>query len=125
MCKTELIEKLICLPSEFEKLGNESICSLIESLGHSDEIEVNEIVLILKKQPHRVDEWINYSVNKRTSTGWYIRSCGENRFEVGCLDGKGTMGVPEYFEDPYLGCAKFIKFELDSLCKCHNEQSKG
>lgn len=68
----------------------------------------------LVAEPELVDDWLAYSENKRTSSGWFIRPTAGG-YEVGCFDGLAAPDVGLRHSDKLDACAKFIKYELEEM----------
>ncbi|HEY8781452.1 MAG TPA: hypothetical protein VIM16_07560 [Mucilaginibacter sp.] len=72
--KTEnIINDIINLPSKFRDLRDISFYSLLKNTGYFelfDQVNENKILDQLIKNPERIQQWLDYSDDKRTSTGY-------------------------------------------------------
>jgi hypothetical protein len=76
MDKSDIAAQIVTLPRRLYRLGNVSIFSLLEATGYfklHDQISESDIRTALLDCPECVQEWMLYSEDKRTSSGWYVR----------------------------------------------------
>ena len=65
-----------------------------------------DLLPLLRMQPQIIDQWLMYSADKRTSSGWYIKESGE----VGQVDNpKSSL----YFASMEIAVAEYVVRELD------------
>ena len=133
MTTDEVVENLIRLPSDFERLGTESAVSLVEKSGFLElpEALVSErLITLLRENPSVVETWLIWSENKRTDEGWVLRE-NEELFEVFHFSAIGASPVPgvpcgwrggtyvvsekQVFNDRFEACAEYIKREIRSI----------
>ncbi|MCB0753139.1 MAG: hypothetical protein KDC52_16830, partial [Ignavibacteriae bacterium] len=91
MNQNEIIRDIIILPCVFNKNQNKSIYYLLEETGYFkvfDRISKENIYNELKKVPEYVNEWLIWSENKRSSSGWYFLVNNNEKYQVGFLQGK-------------------------------------
>jgi hypothetical protein len=113
----DTIKGLIYLPSKFNNAGNISIYDLLKETGYLEKYEkvsVEEIRNGLARCAECVEDWIVYSEDKRSSSGWYFKKKDNKRFVVGCIDLNGNSTHNEY-ENGVDACAIFIKHEIDEI----------
>ena len=114
---TDTVIDLIYLPRKFEDLSDVSIYSLLRDSGYFEthsQIAESTIRQALCAHPETVDEWMRFSEDKRTNSGWYFRpSC--NGYEVGYFSrSQGDIQSAEY-SDRTEACAIFIKNEVEEI----------
>ena len=94
-----------------------SIYEMLKRTGYLERrgsLTVEAIRKALARSPEHLSEWLEYSANKRSRGGWYIR--GENgRFEVGNLDVNARVAERRSYSDLDEACADFIRRELDQI----------
>ncbi len=87
---------LILIPRMFHRLSNISTYDLLNETGHFenyDKVSEDSIHETLKRHPECIDEWILYSEDKRTSTGWHFKQEDENTYIVGHFVGKDGENI--------------------------------
>jgi RimJ/RimL family protein N-acetyltransferase len=115
----ESIKKIILLPLDFNKVGNDqSIYSLLKDAGYFeiyDKVNEENILETLSNHKDWIEYWLAWSENKRGGDGWYLMKKGKNKYVVGRIGFGGEN--EEYFEFDNLlsGCAVFIKKEIESI----------
>lgn len=113
MSTTDTIRALIHLPRKFNDLGDVSVYSLLHHSGYFEnhhEITEDAIHEMLLGQPECIDEWVRFSDDKRSSSGWFLQR-GSKGYQVGYFpDGKAV----DYFDDA-VACAAFIKREIENI----------
>ena len=87
--------------------------SLRDALARADygevrkDLNVQELMDVIARQPHLIDEWNLYSADKRTTGGWYLNA---TRREIGQIEPKGSV---EQFSTPEEAVAEYVLRELD------------
>jgi hypothetical protein len=117
MKKDDVLVTLIHVPRRFNASAM-SIYELVRQTGYfelNDEISEADIRGILARHPECVDEWISYSGDKRTSSGWYIKQEDGTRYKVGYLSPKGGKDIEIRYVDRTDACAAFIKHEIEDI----------
>ena len=110
MSTTALIASVCNLPREFRSVGTKSVITLLRETGYFDrhtEVSLDAIQAHLATQPELIDDWIMYSADKRTSSGWYLIEDGT----VGYYPG----GPESSYEDIVTACAAFIIREVADI----------
>lgn len=118
--KTELMIKKICnLPLDFEKSRNKSIVGLIKESGYleyKDKIVLGAIKAYLSLNRCLVDNWLIYSSDKRTSSGWYF--CADKGvYIVGYYSKFGGNDNIIKYSDSIEACANFIRNEVNDVMR--------
>lgn len=115
----DIATKIALLPREYYALRNVSFDSLIKQSNYSrssPEITEEAIREALADQPDLVDDWLKWSEDKRTSTGWYFTKQTDGAYIVGhILKGKDEPERSRYLHDPIAACACFVKLEVDDV----------
>ena len=111
-----IINAIINIPKKYHELKNISFVSLLRNTGYFelfDEINSNEIKEQLDKHPEWVEQWLNYSDDKRTSSGWYFTKNETGKYIVGFYPSKKfkTLGFADITE----ACSVFIKMEIEGV----------
>jgi len=86
-----------------------SLWSLVRHSGIGERQDLLSAELILEHlrlHANLILDWFQYSEDKRTSHGWYIRQAGEH-YVVGRLDGEELI-----FSDSCRACAEFVVREI-------------
>lgn len=86
MQNEKLIDDIINLPLKYYHVGNVSFYSLLESTGYFeffDQISIDKIFDRLSMNPESGKQWLNWSENKRTSSGWYFTQDDNKKFIIG------------------------------------------
>ena len=76
MKKSDTVGQLVTLPRRFHSLGNVSMFSLLEVTGYfglHEQVSEVDIRAFLVRCPECVQEWFQYSEDKRTSRGGMLR----------------------------------------------------
>jgi hypothetical protein len=111
-----MIENVCRIPVDFRALQTRSVVDLVKDSGYLDDpdsLTVEALSLHLRSNPGLVDAWLMYSQNKRSGSGWYIRTAGDGNYEVGWYpDGERTA-----LTDPALATAEFIVREVGTIGK--------
>lgn len=115
----KIIEKIISLPTKFKERDNEkSIHTLLYETNYFDsneQIDESNIYDVLsKKQDKYIQEWLEWSANKRTDEGWYLLA-KRNKYVVG-YSGMNTDKKQQLeFFSSEIACAVFIKREIEHI----------
>ena len=108
---------IISIPSRFYLDGNTlSFHDLLKESGYlevSKNISEELLYEVLKSNSENFQSWLNWSEDKRTSEGWFLRTNGEN-FEVGHITDGNYENLTK-FEDKLKACSFFIVKELDFI----------
>lgn len=119
MTLNEIIEAIIGLPSNYIAC-NTSPWEFLKKSGYFAEHEQISDEIIRQKlaeHPERVNEWVNYSENKRSTPGWFLKTDDKRSYIVGYIDSQSRITEQNEFVDPITACAKFIKKEIEAMRK--------
>lgn len=118
----DTINELINLPRQFNSVDNKSIRILLKETGYFEihnQISVEKIRDVLIHHPDRVDDWIAYSEDKRSSFGWYFKyEANKNKYIVDSFSGKEEDSPHGEYSNRLDACAYFIKNEIDDIRTC-------
>jgi hypothetical protein len=112
----DLSVRIINIPKKF-KTANASIHSLLKYSGYfetHDLVTAEAIREALLEHPDYVDDWIQYSEDKRCSSGWFFRQKGPG-YEVGFFSSKDGYSQSTMYSDRLEACAAFIKKEMEEI----------
>lgn len=110
------IEIIIALPSKFYSLGNISMFNLLKNSGYFttyNEIEESDIAKALAIHTEYIEDWINWSQNKR-SDGWFLERKDNSIYEVSYYY-KGDIQESTVYTNLLAACAAFIKHEIEDI----------
>lgn len=113
----DIVLRLIQLPRQVNITGK-PIHDLIVDMGcttMSLKTPAAVIRQILVQHPDYVDEWLLYSENKRTDSGWYV-VVESGRYEVGYYSIETGRRVEAIYHDKTDACAAFIEHEIRDIC---------
>lgn len=111
---TDTVSAICRLPSTAREIQTKSIYHLLKESGYRqfrDQITPNVLVECLRRERHLINDWMLYSEDKRTGSGWYFEVSGEDRYVVGYY----PKGPEMSFSDPALACAEFIAREVNQI----------
>lgn len=123
---SDIINRIIRLAKEFNESNDASIYFLLKQTGYielHDQISIDLIRNALLDCPEYINYWIQFSEDKRSNVGWYIRR-DETSYEVGFFDSKAPNICPEKYTDPAEACAIFIKHEIESIRQAQKHFNK-
>ena len=123
MNTSKIIKELIYLPRKFHQIKTQSIVLLLKETGYSEiqnKVEIQEIRDALVSNPECISDWMQYSEDKRTSSGWYFKPKGTDKFVVGYLsEGRHSKKHLSEYDNDVDACAIFIKHEIDDITERH------
>lgn len=112
------VDRVIHIPYDFHH-KNKSVYALLSESGYfelHDQVNQNEIIEVLKIHPHLVNEWLQWSEDKRTNEGWYFTKGDDGKCFVGHYpEGKEFEEIKS--SDEFIACAAFIKREIENIRK--------
>lgn len=117
-----IAEEIVLIPRVFYAETQESMSfrDLILNTGYcglSEDISVAMLESVLRDQPKSVEDWLTWSENKRSDSGWFLRRELAGSFEVGYFPATEDRPSLHYAEtEVFLACARFIKYEIDEAC---------
>jgi hypothetical protein len=110
-------DELVSLPRRYRKQKTVSIYELLGRTGYferRDTLSLEAVRTALAKNPESLEEWLEYSQDKRTGSGWYLR--GESgRFEVAHLQADGRVADERLYTNLEEACANFVLRELAEI----------
>ena len=116
MKKHNILRDIVFLPKRFSE-GNTSMYSLLKESGYFElhnQISEVDILEVLNENLECIDQWLNLSEDKRSSSGWYFKQNDNGKFVVGYYPSDGNFQLYEY-NDELEACAVFIKQEIDDI----------
>lgn len=109
--------QIIDLPVKFYASGNEeSMISLLSKTGYFrnyDQVSVEAIQEVLFDYPEKTRDWLEWSENKRTDQGWFLKQQG-SFYVLGRISGNEEFDKRE-FTSLLKACASFIKLEIEEM----------
>ena len=108
------VEDVCRLAWDYGSFRTLSARELIARSGYGDRwrsISAELLADTLRRHPDWVDAWIQWSEDKRVSSGWYIARHGESDFDVGFY----PTVPPVRYGDRTRACAVFVRYELASI----------
>ncbi len=116
MNKSDMLEQIAMLPRRFHSQGDVSIFSLVKASGYfgsHDEVSEADIRAALALCPECLREWMQYSEDKRTSSGWHVIDTDEGCYEVGYITERADRQQRVVYNKLTDACAAFVKHELE------------
>ncbi|MBX7061113.1 MAG: hypothetical protein K1X52_05590 [Pyrinomonadaceae bacterium] len=105
-----------------------SFRDLILNTGYccsAEHVSVELLANALRVRPKNVEDWLAWSDNKRTDSGWFFRHRLTGGFEVGYLPATEDRPTFHYTKtEVFRACAKFIKYEIDDVCGGYENQGR-
>lgn len=113
----QLANAVASLAGRYRRQEELTIYELLMRTGYlerREELTGEAIRRALATSPEYLVEWLEYSANKRSSAGWYIRE-QHGRVEVGNLRSDGSAAEERSYADLEEACGDFILRELDQI----------
>lgn len=113
---THLADEISSLVGRYSRQEDLSIHEMLRRTGYQKQqacVTVEAIRGALSKNPERLAEWLEYSENKRSVTGWYLRKADSGGFEVGCLHNDGSISEQRRYQKLEEACGEFILREVE------------
>lgn len=115
---SEIIVKVCAMPRDFRNRGHKSMNQLFNESGYLKQPEAvtkERLTDYLRANPDLINDWENYSSDKRVSKGWYFVK-DQSEWIV------GYAGVPgqnqkQTFTSGFEACAEFILQELKEFAE--------
>ena len=108
------VEDVCRLAWDYHSMGTVSARELIARSGYRarwHSITVGLLVDTLRSHPDWIEAWIQWSGDKRVSSGWYIARLGASAYDVGNY----PTVPPVRYGDRTQACAVFARHELASI----------
>ena len=107
----EQLEAICRIPTS---LKNQSLSRAVKTSGFGEfreAITERELAAYLASHPQFINDWEGYSLDKRTTSGWYLVMRGD-RWTVGFL---GDARPDEWFHSAAEACAAFMLRDIDRV----------
>jgi len=114
--ENDILGRLIVLPKTFNAVGTISMNALLKETGYCefhDLFSETAIADALSLNPEIINDWLEYSEDKRTSSGWYIKRGKKGAFIVGKVEMIENSEMT--YTDKIKACAAFIKREVETI----------
>ena len=117
MASEQIIQAVCLLPRTLKVASTKSISQLLLESGYFAQPETvtsDAIRAFLRSNLHLIQDWLDYSADKRTSTGWFFTegpASGERTYFVGYYPGGDRMQYTRIEE----ACTSFILHEIDQI----------
>ena len=112
-----LINEIISFPLKFNNLEDISLYSFLKEIGyfkHYNEVYENDVAKTLIQHPECINAWLNWSENKRVTSGWYIQNQENGHYVVGYYPSyEGNTQI--FYSDITNACAAFIIKEIEAV----------
>jgi hypothetical protein len=111
-----LPDMIVNIPRAFN-LENKSFYQLLEEMGYFetyDTVTIQALQDAFGKNPEFVEAWLEWSSNKRTSSGWYFERNPLGDYIVGYYPPRKQQKL-ETFVDGLLAAAIFVKNEIEAV----------
>ena len=121
-----IVKEIIFIPSVFNSRDDVSPYTLLKNSGYFkayNEIDENTIQEELKLHPNCVKDWLQYSADQRTTSGWifskeerkyWIFGKKETKYSVYYFKGKEISQKMD-FQNEFEACAAYIKREIEQI----------
>ena len=111
MDRTTLINNIIDIPYD-ERYGNSSFVSLLKERGYSyyPDISTTELIAALTLKEERVEDWLQWSADKRVTEGWFFLK-NNSKYTVG-YSPQNEDDQQEVYNNKFEACASFILKEI-------------
>ena len=116
----QLTVRICNLPREFHRVHTKSIVQLLEECGFiagTTQLSRGDIIEVLSSDPSLIRDWLNYSADKRTSSGWFLLENGR----VGYLNERSSasrairLDLEPINNNLAAACAEFIIKEIEDI----------
>lgn len=108
-----IVERVCRIPADLRQVRTKSVIQLAEEIGLPEYrrcITSSAVKSQLIAQPELVDDWLQWSGDKRTSSGWYISENGNEVFV-----GYYPNGEEKRFTDRISACTQFVLHEIEEI----------
>lgn len=117
MKHADLAKKVIYCAKNFYSPGDASMFSLLKESGYFELYELiseTDIEKALSLYPECINEWLIWSENKRTGSGWYITQSENKNYLVGYYADADNIKTIEY-TNAIEACSAFIMQEVEAI----------
>ena len=111
----EVVAKICAMPRNHQ-LNNKSILQVFletDYINKAESITKERLVNYLTENPELIQDWENYSSDKRYSPAWYFIK-DQSKWIVG-FSGMPGQGKKQTFDSAPEACAEFILHEIKHL----------
>ena len=111
------IEKIVNIPRDFHRRKTISPITLLDESGYlkfHDGIREEAIIEVLKKHPHLIKDWLQWSDDKRYSPTWFFTRGDDGWCFVGHFPESREFEEINT-KDEFYACAAFIKRDLERI----------
>ena len=112
-----MIKDIVLLTTNFYKEENMSIYSLLKETGYFEfhnQINKSDIYECLILYPDSIIQWLDWSENKRSSSGWYFTMETDTQYIVGYFPSNKDL-KPVKYSDKNEACTNFILREIEDI----------
>ncbi|MCW8810574.1 MAG: hypothetical protein OQJ93_03095 [Ignavibacteriaceae bacterium] len=112
------IIKICSIAKDFNNSINTSPYQIVlERKDAFNKSSLNKVKIIkyLKMNRDLIKDWLLYSENKRTSTGWYFKDY-KNKWLIGFMN-EGIIESEKIFDSKFEACAEYVLNEIESILK--------
>jgi hypothetical protein len=113
-----IASNVIHIPREFWKRGNVSVFSLLKESGYFelfDQLTQKSFQDVLQVDQQCIQDWLQFSSDKRTSFGWYFKKNVSGTYIVGRISGPADEIINLTYNNPVIACATFVKHEIECI----------
>jgi hypothetical protein len=110
--------RVIRIPRELLNRGDKSMFSLLKDSGYFealDQITKEALQNALLFNRESVRDWLQYSEDKRTTSGFYFKEENPGTYIVGYFPNTARNMKKLIFNNPVIACATFIKSEIEDI----------
>jgi len=111
----DLVVSAVCsLAEDYRTFGNRTAVELIRRSGyleHRSDVTVDRLAEGLAANPELVRAWFAWSDDTRSDAHWFLRTCGQDSFELAFLDPAGVHSAVA-FDDEVRACAEYVHREV-------------
>ncbi len=116
MKNNSIVAKICSLAEQLERAEDKSLMQLLKDMGIRG-ISIEDINDYLKDNAGLVEDWLLYSMNKRTDEGWYFKKENEVTYIIGYLFRDSNRRKESKYSDAIQACATFIYNDLSDIRK--------
>lgn len=112
-----MIKDIVFLTTKFYKENNRSIYSLLKETGYFEfhnQVNKSDIYECLILYPDCIIQWLDWSENKRSNSGWYFTQETATKYIVGYFPSTEDL-KPIIYSDMNEACATFILLEIEDI----------
>ena len=116
---SEITKNVLSIPRQFNSLSSVSVHTLLRESGyfeHYKNISEDVIHNALADHPELIQEWMQFSEDKRTCAGWYVTQDTKGQYGVGRIS---ENAVDDTWKIEYAraidACTAFIMREIEDI----------